>query len=296
MLAIRVPVTALCVVAQAALGAPRTKETPDQVRMNDGTELSGIILQNTQDMVVIETKNGEARLPKEYIRRIDDAPNGEAVFADIVDKDELPSWRSIVHDMRTYDGVHSFEQIPPTAIDNGLLRNIPYLSFKVNNHAELNVYGKPGNPVALEFGVYGRMSATEKERRMFREYIAGHLETKEQIAALYSLSSAKRNAQAGKLRFRLILPDDADGYGGTWTVVYRPDQIDRARLAEREYAKITRPFQHVNNPDGSLRSERAEENRNWLANLMESLTGEEPEFRGFYRDKDGVFHVLTNKS
>ena len=276
--------------------ATKPDEAPDQVRMNDGTELRGLIVRNTEDMVVIETKSGEARLPKEYIRRIDDAPNGEEIFADIVDKDELPSWRSIVHDMRTYDGVRSFEQIPPTAIDNGLLRNIPYLSFKVNNHAELNVYGKPDNPVALEFGVYGRMRATEKERRMFREYIAGHLETKEQIAALYSLSSAKRDAQAGKLRFRLILPDDPDGYGGTWMVIYRPDQIAGARLGDRGYAMMTRPFEHVNNRDGSLRSDRTEENQNWLEGWMERLTGEEPELRGFYRDPSGVFHVLTNES
>ena len=296
MLATRRLISAICALPLVAGAATRTEEAPDQVRMNDGTELRGLILQNTKDEVVIETEKGEARLPKEYIRRIDDAPNGEAVFADIVDNDDLPSWRSIVHDMRTYDGIQSFEQIPPTAIDNGLLRNIPYLSFKVNEHSELNVYGNPDRPAALEFGVYGPIRATERQRRMFREYIAGHLGSKEQIAALYSLSPARREAQAGKLRFRLILPDDPDGYGGTWTVVYRPDQIGRARLGNGEYAKMTRPFEHVNNPDGSLRSDRAEENQNWLQNLMEKLTGEEPELRGFYRDANGVFHVLTNES
>lgn len=264
--------------------------------MNDGTELRGLILQNTEDLVILETVNGEARLPKEYIRRINDAPNGEAIFADIVGKDELPSWRSIVHDMRTYDGIWSFEQIPPTAIDNGLLRNIPYLSFKVNDRSELNVYGNLGNPAAVEFGAYGSMRSTDKQRRMFREYIAGHLETKEQVAALYSLSPARRDARAGKLRFRLILPGDPDGYGGTWMVVYRPDQIGSARLGDREYAKITRPFQHVNNPDGSLRSERAEDNRNWLKGFIDQFNGEEPELRGFYRDQNGLFHVLSNES
>lgn len=286
----------ICALAAAAATASPAEETPDQVRMNDGTELRGLILQNTKDMVVIETESGEARLPKEYIRRIDDAPNGEAVFADIVDNDDLPSWRSIVHDMRTYDGVRSFEQIPPTAIDNGLLRHIPYLSFKVNGRAELNVYGDPDSPVAVEYGVYGAERTTESQRRMFREYIAGHLESKEQIAALYALSPGKRDTRAGRLSFRLILPDDADGYGGTWTVVYRADRLESARLPERQYARLTRPFEHVNNPDGSLRPDKAEENRNWLEGLMEHITGEEPELRGFYRDDSGVFHVLTDKS
>jgi hypothetical protein len=296
VLAIRVLVAFCLALSPSVDAALRSEEAPDQVRMNDGTELRGLILQNTSEMVVLETRSGEARIPKEYIRRIDDAPNGEAVFADLVDKDDLPSWRSIVHDMRTYDGITSFEQIPPTAIDNGLLRNIPYLSFKVNGRAELNVYGDPDKPVAVEYGVYGAMRTTESERRMFREYIAGHMGSKEQIAALYSLSPEKRDAGAGRLNFRLILPNDADGYGGTWMVVYRPDRIEGARLSGGQYAVLTRPFKNVNNPDGSLRSDRAKENQNWLEGLMESLNGEEPELRGFYRDADGTFHVLTGES
>ena len=283
-----------CLLPMTAGAVLRSERAPDQVRMNDGTELSGLIVQNTRDMVVIETEHGEARLPKEYIRRIDDAPNGEAIFADIVGKDELPSWRSIVHDLRIHDSVRVFEQIPPTAIDKGLLRNIPYLSFRANDHWELNVYGKPERPVAIEFGVYGAARPDEETRRNFREFIAGHLHSREQIAALYSLSPKKRDARAGKLGFRLILPGDPDGYGGTWFVVYRPDALAGARLSKKAYAAITKPFKDVNNPDGSLRADKLEANISWLDNMMEMVTGEDPELRGFYRDKNGVFRVLTS--
>ena len=292
MLAIRMAL-AFVFAASAAEAATGSEEAPDQVRLNDGTELRGLILQNTPEMVVLETRSGEARLPKEYIRRIDDAPNGEAVFAEIVEKDGLPSWRSVVHDLRTHDRIHSFEQIPPTTIDNGLLRNIPYLSFRANEISELNVYGDPDNPVAIEFGIYGSRGPDDHTRRIFRELIAGHLHSRDQIRALYSLSPQKRDARAGKLAFRLILPDDKDGYGGTWIVVYRPDSIGRARLSDKAYAEITRPFEDVNNPDGSLRAEKAAENESWLHRTMERLTGEEHELRGFYRDKNGVFRVLS---
>ena len=262
--------------------------------MNDGTELRGLIVQNTRDMVVIETEHGEARLPKEYIRRIDDAPNGEAIFADIVGKDELPSWRSIVHDLRIHDSVRVFEQIPPTAIDKGLLRNIPYLSFRANDRWELNVYGNPDRPVAIEFGIYGASGPDYETRRTFREFIAGHLHSKEQIAAFYSLGPKKRDARAGKLAFRLIRPNDPDGYGGTWFVVYRPDAIAGARLSNKAYAAITKPFDEVNNSDGSLRADKLEDNISWVDNMMEMVTGKDPELRGFYRDKNGVFRVLTS--
>ena len=252
-------------------------------------------MQNTPDMVVLETANGEAHLPKEYIRRIDDAPNGEAVFADIVDKDDLPSWRSVVHDLRTHDSIRIFEQIPPTAIDKGLLRNIPYLSFRANERVEFNVYGDPERPVALEFGIYGERRPNSRTRQIFREFIAGHLGDRNQIRALYNLAPAKRDLRAGKLAFRLILPDDPDGYGATWIVVYRPDGLARARLSDKAYAAMTRPFEAVNNPDGSLRADKAEENSNWLQDAMEALTGKQPGMRGFYRDKNGVFRVLTAK-
>ena len=295
MLAIRLTLAA-CLLPLAASAAPRGVGAPDQVRMNDGTELRGLILQNTSDMVVLETENGEARIPKEYIRRIDDAPNGEAIFSEIVGKNELPSWRSIVHDLRTHDSVRVFEQIPPTAIDSGLLRNIPYLSFCANDKWELNVYGKPERSVAIEFGLYGAAGPDDTTRRTFREFIAGHLHSKEQIAALYSLSPQKQNARAGKLAFRLIRPDDPDGFGGTWFVVYRPDALEGARLPDKTYAAITRPFEEVNNRDGSLRADKAKDNIEWLDNIMEMMTGKDPEFRGFYRDKNGVFRVLTSDS
>jgi len=192
--------------------------------------------------------------------------------------------------------VRIFEQIPPTAIDNGLLRNIPYLSFRANEKFELNIYGKPQRPVAIEFGVYGAGRPDDRTRRIFREFIAGHLHSKDQIAALYSLSPEKRNARAGKLAFRLITPDDPDGYGGTWIVVYRPDAIAGARLSDKAYAAITKPFDEVNNPDGTLRADKMDSNINWLDNMLEKMTGEDPELRGFYRDENGVFRVLTSDS
>ena len=296
MVATRLLLVALGCWPAAAMAMLPGGEAPDQVRLNDGTELRGLILQNTPDMVVLETKTGEARIPKEYIRRIDDAPNGEAIFADIVGKDDLPSWRSVVHDLRTHDSIRTFEQIPPTAIDNGLLRNSPYLSFRVNGVSELRIYGDQDDPVAIEFGIYGARNVTNETRQIFREFIAGHLGTAGQIRALYSLSPKKRDARSGKLAFRLIRPDDPDGYGGTWIVVYRPDRLGRARLPDKEYTAITRPFDEVNNPDGSLRADKREENESWLDQTMEWLTGEERDLRGFYRDRNGTFRVLTGGS
>jgi hypothetical protein len=45
--------------------------------------------------------------------------------------------------------------------------------------------------------------------------------------------------------------------------------------------------------DGTLLRRNAEANNNWLAGMMKNLTGDMPEVRGFYRDKNGVFRLIS---
>ena len=52
----------------------------------------------------------------------------------------------------------------------------------------------------------------------------------------------------------------------------------------------------MNNRDGSLRADKSEENNDWLDRTVEWLTGEERKLRGFFRDKNGIFRVITNES
>jgi hypothetical protein len=272
--------------------AQQAQNEPDRLVMKDGRSMDGLILRNDPHYVLFQTKTGEIKVSKEGIRRIHDAPDDHVFYADITSRGNLPSWRSIVHDLRTHDSIKFFEQIPATAIDNGLLRNIPYLSFRVNKFSELNVYGDPNNPVAIEFGNYGSGQLSDRRRRVFREFIAGHLDTRAQIAALYSLGRDQREAQADNLTFRLIAPDDPDGYGGWWLVVYRADQINRARVSQEKYAKVTLPFDQVNKRNGSLRADQSDANLQWLQESMEQLGTMTSGLRGFYRDQDGVFRLI----
>jgi hypothetical protein len=279
----------------AATSAGRAdKMSPDSVMLKNGTVLRGLILKDGRDELIIQTRDGESRIPKDYIRRIDDAPDDGVIFDGLVGRDELPSWRAIVHDLRTHDSIRSFEQIPPTKIDNGLLRNIPYLSFRINQHAELNVYGDPQNPVAVEFGMFGSKGRKKEKRRIFGEFIAGHLHSREQIAALYSLGPDNREARAGRLGFRMIKPPDPDSYGAKWVVVYRTDRLESARLSDNQYAELTRPFDEVNHRDGSLRRGERDNLGDWLDRMTRRLTGRGNEMRGFYRDKNGIFRVITS--
>jgi hypothetical protein len=291
---------AICFSAGATILAapprpsPLDQQTmPDRLEMNDGRTLQGLILKNTAKSVLFQTGKEELLVPKDEIRRIHDEIDGEIVFADIAGKGRLPSWRAMVTDLRNHDSIRSLQQIPATTIESGLFKNIPYLSFRVNEQSEFNVYGDPHNPVAIEFGMYGRQRKDTRQRQIVREFLAGHLHTREEIATLYDLQLTGDDRRAGHLAFKVTPPDRADAYGGWWISVYDPKRMDKARVSDAQYTAVTLPFDQVNNRDGSLRASTLEAQENWLESTMRNLTGRVPQIRGFYRDKDGVFRLVT---
>lgn len=71
----------------------------------------------------------------------------------------------------------------------------------------------------------------------------------------------------------------------------------REEIVDIIESAMTRPPQPVNEVksavDRTLRDDKKSENIGWLEGMISSLTGEKPSVRGFYRDKHGVFRVLT---
>ncbi len=288
----------LLVFAGTAWAAPRYKSisaqtAPDTLTMSDGKMLHGLILRNTAGSVLFQLQDGEREIPKSQIRRIHDEMDGEIVFPELAAPGRLPSWRAMIFDLRNYDAIYGLQQIPPTTIREGYLRNIPYLSFRVNEQSEFNVYGHPDDPVAIEFGMYGKQRKSAKYHRIVREFLAGHLQSREQIAALYSLSFAGEDKKVGLLSLRITPPSKARASGGWWISVYNPARLDAARVSDAKYGQITRPFELINQRDGRLREDAVRNEENWLASMVQQMTGTIPKIRGFYRDEKGVFRLIS---
>lgn len=268
-------------------------ETPgslrtDTVVLKDGTEIHGLILRNSASSVLIETEREELEISKDRIRRIIDQPGDDAAVAAVTPAGHLPHWHSIVQDFRNHDSTRAFRPVPPTAIDNGFLRNIPYLSYRVNDNAEMNIYGDPKDPVALELGVYGRGAFSQRQRLVVREFLAGHLGSRKEIAALYALDLNGGEIRAGRLAIRCTPPKAPDAYGGWWLCLYDPARLEKARVSDKAYARVTRPFDEVNDRNGSL---RAQSDDTLLDSARNSMSDVMPWLRGFSRDKTGVLHI-----
>lgn len=271
--------------------------SPDTIYMNDGTEVHGLIVRNDAKVVAIQQQNGELEIQKAYIRRIDDEPDSEVYFATIVDPNRLPPWRMIVQDLRSDDSIKFFRQIPATTVESGDFKNIPYLSFRINKRVEMNVYGNPQDPVGIEFGVYERNpDEITKFKKIIRAYMAGILQSREEIAALYGLSEKGGKTKVGRFVFQITPPTVPDSNGGWWLSIFEPGRLDRSRVSDAEYRKSTLPFNAVNHSSGELRHDRISSFDKYLSKTMDAWAGVIPNLRGFYRDSMGQLALITPES
>jgi hypothetical protein len=278
-------------MASAATDMADKRLLPDTITLKDGTRLRGLIIKNDATQVVLQERMGERAVPKSDIRRIDDQGDENVYFADIINRSKLPPWRMVVQDLRTDDNIRTFEQIPPTTIQSGYLRNIPYISFRINKRVEMNVYGNLEDPVCLEFGIYEHGTTGARFKQIIREYMAGILASREEIAAIYALDDNGGERQVGRLRFRILPPTAPDAYGGWWISVYDPARLDKARISDTAYRKVTMPFDEVNSPSGRLRTEK-EISKSREA-TMDDWARMAPDTRGFYRNKAGDLRLIT---
>jgi hypothetical protein len=282
-------------LASASAAPLQLSSEPDTVVLRDGTEVRGLIVRNSRGDVVIQTPKGEETYQKSEIGRIRDA-DGEGAYLTIPErKGSLPPWRTIANDLRHNDGVRKFEQIPATVVDNGVFKNVPYLSFRLNGLIEVNIYGDPDDPAGLEVGIYGALSKNQDARRMVREFIASYLNSREEIAALYQLNENKGLRDVGPMTVEYTPPSAPDAEGAWWLSVYNRKEIADARLTDAEYARLTMPVEAVQDKKGAIRETawEADDKDDSIRLHHQDGNGDRLFVRGFYRDKEGNFRLLT---
>ena len=275
------------------MNKPRLDLYPDTLILNDGKVLHGLIVRNSIFSVTLQQKMGEKDIPKSWIRRIDDEPDDSFYFSDIINPGKLPPWRMVVQDFRYDDNIKSFREVPATAITIGYLKNIPYLSFRVNKRVEMNVYGNPENPVCLEFGIYEKSpEEITKFKKIIRAYLAGILNSRAEVGALYALPETGGDMRVGQIALKVLPPTSPEADQGWWLSIYRPNALDSARVSNAEYEKVTVPFDPVNLKTGDLRADVLRKKGAPSALSVWKLNALMPDLQGFYRDKMGALKPL----
>lgn len=269
---------------------------PDSLVLKNGQTVRGLILKNTRDTVVLQEKYDEKTYEKSDIVRIRDEANVGVEYTDINRLGDFPSWRVIANDLRSNDAVKSFVEVPATIIDNGEFKNIPYKSFRINGDVELNIYGDPEDPSAIELGIYGSKSSNDKLRKTLRAYLAGFLTTRGEVGALYALDFKGGLKTVGDVTLEIIPKDAPDSYGAWWITLYNKTDLARIRLDDAEYAKLVRPMDEVFDKTGRIIANGWTSDQLGMSEKINQLGDSAAVLlRGFYRDKNGDFRLITDK-
>ncbi len=226
---------------------------PDSILFKDGSTRAGVIIKNTADAVFLGERYQVSEFPKSEIVRIFDGVDTGMEFTEAGKKGDLPPWRVMVNDIRNNDAITSLKQIPATLVDNGYLKNVPYLSFRINEYIEMNIYGSPDNPAAIEFGVYGKFSSSDKLRRALRSFLAGFLFSRSEVGAIYSIPFTGGEKSAGAFRIRVTPSSAPDAYGAWWISLYNPKTLAAARVSDAQYANVTLPPGQVVGRSGKVK-------------------------------------------
>ena len=182
-------------------------------------------------------------------------------------------------------------QIPATVVDKGILRNVPYQSFRAGDY-ELNVYGDPDRPAGLEIGIYRGLLRSTTARRNCIDFVGSVLSHPADQKLLAALKlTTKDMVLLDGLTAEVTTPTEEDSYGGWWVSVYRAKALDHARASDKELSQIA-----VQRKEVELNSRNAGE---WNGNDLKfarpvatgsagPATGGSVYVRGYTR-KDGTY-------
>ena len=143
---------------------------------------------------------------------------------------ELQSWAS------------GLQQIPATVIDKGVLRHVPYKSFRAGDY-EVNIYGDPDNPAGVEVGIYKSLIQSRDAKSQCMEFMSALLNDPADRELLKSLKLTEDIKIRDGLTFEVTPETAEDAYGGWWISVYDSAALDRSRASPKELAAITVPKQ-----------------------------------------------------
>jgi hypothetical protein len=216
-----------------ALSAPAWA---DIVKLKDGEKLQGQVIKESDTEVVIRVGYGLVTLDRRDVESIEKTDDQEP--APPASTSRLPSWKSCVQVVFAQAWITQFLQIPATVIDKGILKHVPYKSFKSGNY-EFNVYGDPDHPACIEVGITKDLLKNPEAKQRCLDVMSALFSNEEDKAVLKSLDRAKDKKERDGLTFEITPETAADAYGGWWVSVYDVKALDAQRATEKELKEIT---------------------------------------------------------
>jgi hypothetical protein len=215
----------------------------DVIVHRDGQLITGKILQDTPAGVLIKLEYGTFTYPRSFIKEVHRDAETAAAIAPNLERptNGLPSWNNAILSLSTQTWAYSAKQIPSTVVDKGILRHVPYISFRCGVDYEVNVYGDPDDPAGIEIGIYRSLLSDALAKSNCVEFIAGLLPTETERTVLRAMNREKSAFTQGNVTIEITPPTAEDAYGGWWVSVYDEQKLEKARASEAELKVVTVP-------------------------------------------------------
>jgi len=215
--------TKLCSVASLEFG-------------NDNS-LECTVLQTSATNVTVLYRSMVLRMPRSEVAAIKDVDFKRAPTAGRASR--LADYKAVLVTAAIQPWASDLQQIPATVIDNGVLRNVPYKSFRAGRDYEINIYGDPAAPAGFEIGVRGGLLDDESAKRNCLAFICSLLRDPADREGVRGLSVEKGKNLRNGLTLEVTPPSDPDAYGGWWVSVYSEQALDSMRASDKEMESIT---------------------------------------------------------
>jgi hypothetical protein len=212
----------------------------DVVILESGEVINGNVLQQDNDGILIQKDYGTVRYPKSWVKDVRKETINSPAQTNGTQR--IPNWAKIVSALATNGWSHELKQIPATVIDNGILENVPYISFHCNSGGyEINIYGDLDKPAGVEIGAINYLVKSDEAKKNCINFISSLLADEDKTIVRTLNVNQKDLQKRDGMTFETTFPDESDAYGGWWVSVYDENALTNARASGAELLSITQP-------------------------------------------------------
>lgn len=200
----------------------------DTIVFKGGALISGIVLQTNDKSVFVRRDYGTFNYPVEVVQEI---KRDAATFTKAKTNTAISPSSRIVANLTRQSWAYGVRQVPATAAETGIFKNVPYASYRAGSNYELNVYGDPENPAGVEMGVYGALTTDGVAKNNCIEFVASVLTDLADKEVVRKLNRETDVSARERLVFEVTPPTAIDAEGAWWISVYDEDKLQAARAA-----------------------------------------------------------------
>jgi len=213
----------------------------DVVILEKGGVLTGKVLKQDDDGVLIQMESGTHRYPRSWIKEVKKEPAAAPHVSN--NGERIPDWAQIVTLLANTKWSDGLKQVPATMIETGIWKNVPYISFQCQYAGyELNIFGDLGKPAAVQIGAMSFLKDSAEARSNCVSLICSVLANADDRKIVRALGWQQKDVQKNKgMTFETVMPSEWGAYGGWWVSVYSEEALAAARASDAELLMFTQP-------------------------------------------------------